>query len=93
MVREVKRAGGIPMVGDSTGGMTAGQGTAKTFRVAGIAATAEESGAELVNFDISGVKAIETAGPITTLHIAKPVSKSAYRVCAAKNCVRSERSK
>ena len=42
MVREVKRAGGIPMVGDSTGGMTAGQGTAKTFRVAGIAAAAED---------------------------------------------------
>lgn len=73
MVLEVKRAGGIPMVGDSTGGMTTRQGTANTFRVAGIAAAVEESGAELVNFDISGVNAIEAAGPIKTLHIAKPV--------------------
>lgn len=54
--------------------MTTGQApTRKTFEASGIAKAAEESGAELVNFDITGVKAVEVDGPIKTLYIAKPV--------------------
>ncbi|MHB9093121.1 MAG: DUF362 domain-containing protein [Eubacteriales bacterium] len=71
---EVRRVGGIPMVGDSSGGMVAGQApTRQTFMMAGIAKAAEESDAELVNFDISGVTAVSGSGPIKTLHIARPV--------------------
>lgn len=74
VVREVQRAGGIAMVGDSSGGMVAGQApTRQTFQVAGIARAAEESGAELINFDISGVEAVQANGPVKTLHIAKLV--------------------
>jgi len=71
---EVKKAGGIPLVGDSSGGMAAGQApTIRTFEVAGIARAAEEAGAELVNFDSAGVAAVAAEGPIPRLHLAKPV--------------------
>ncbi|PKM83404.1 MAG: hypothetical protein CVU89_01265 [Firmicutes bacterium HGW-Firmicutes-14] len=74
MVREVKRAGGIPMIGDSSAGIIAGQApTAQTFRATGIEQAAEESGARLVNFDISGVEPVECDGPVKVLHIARPV--------------------
>lgn len=73
VVSEVLRAGGVPLVGDSSGGMVAGQApTRQTFQVTGIARAAEESGAELVNFDISGVEAVQSDGPIPALHIARP---------------------
>ncbi len=71
---EVKKAGGTVLIGDSSGGMIAGQApTRQTFQVAGIARAAEECGAELVNFDISGVTAVRSDGPVKTLHIARPV--------------------
>ena len=71
---EVKRAGGIPVIGDSSGGMIAGQApTAQTFRVAGMVRAAEEAEAELVNFDTTGVRAVESDGPIGTLYLATPV--------------------
>lgn len=74
VVHEVQRNGGIALVGDSSGGMVAGQAlTRQTFDVAGIARAAAEAGAELVNFDISGVVAVQVDGPVQTLHIAKPV--------------------
>jgi uncharacterized protein (DUF362 family)/Pyruvate/2-oxoacid:ferredoxin oxidoreductase delta subunit len=74
VVREVQQAGGIALVGDSSGGMAAGQApTRQTFQVAGIARAAEEAGAELINFDISGVCTVKAGGPVQTLHIAKPV--------------------
>ncbi len=71
---EVKKAGGIPLVGDSSGGMAAGQApTKKTFEVAGIAGAAEVAGAELVNFDMAGAAAVPAEGPIPILHLARPV--------------------
>lgn len=74
VVREVIKAGGIPLVGDSSGGMIAGQApTKQTFQVAGIAQAAEKSGARLVNFDTSGVRAVQVDGPVKLLHIAQPV--------------------
>lgn len=74
VVGQVKKAGGIPLVGDSSGGMIAGQApTKQTFHVSGIARAAEEAGAELINFDVSGVEPINATGPIRILHLAKPV--------------------
>lgn len=74
VISEVKKAGGIPLVGDSSGGMIAGQApTRQTFEVAGIAAAVSEAGAELINFDTAGVQAVHTQGPVKTIHIAKPV--------------------
>lgn len=74
VAQEVRRAGGIVLIGDSSGGMIAGQApTRQTFEVAGIAKAAAEAGAELLNFDISGVSAVDCKGPIKTIHIAKTV--------------------
>jgi len=54
--------------------MVAGQApTAQTFQVTGIARAAEEAGVELVNFDVAGVGAVNSRGPVSSLHIAKPV--------------------
>lgn len=77
VVREVRRVGGVALVGDSSGGMMAGQApTRQTFEMAGIAKAAEESGAELVNFDTAGVLAVESGGPVKTLHMARPVMEA-----------------
>lgn len=74
VAREVIKAGGVPLVGDSSGGIIAGQApTKQTFQVAGIAEAAEKSGARLVNFDTSGVRAVQVDGPVKILHIAQPV--------------------
>lgn len=71
---EVKRAGGLPVIGDSSGGMIAGQApTRRVFEVAGIAKAAEECGAELVNFDVAGVVAVKSKGPVELIYIARPV--------------------
>lgn len=74
VARAVIQAGGVPLIGDSSGGMIAGQApTKQTFQVAGIAAAAENAGARLVNFDTSGVGAVHVDGPVKILHIAQPV--------------------
>lgn len=74
VVNEVRQAGGIPLVGDSSGGIIAGQApTRQTFQVAGIAAAARESGAELVNFDAAGATPVKSNGPVDTLYIARSV--------------------
>lgn len=74
VVAEVKRAGGVPVIGDSSGGMIAGQApTRQVFEVTGIARAAAESGAELVNFDVAGVVAVKIRGQRELLYIARPV--------------------
>ncbi|WP_418791632.1 DUF362 domain-containing protein [Phosphitispora sp. TUW77] len=74
---EVKKAGGIIQVGDSSGGIIAGQApTTKTFEISGIARAAQEAGAELVNFDSAGIVPVAAEGPIQTLYLAKPVMEA-----------------
>ncbi len=74
VIKEVKKAGGIPLVGDSSGGMIAGQApTRQTFEVAGISSAAFDEGAQLINFDTAGVEAVPAEGPVKVLHIARPV--------------------
>lgn len=54
VVREVQKAGGRPLIGDSCGSTYADM--AEAYRQAGYARVAEETGAELVNFSRSGTK-------------------------------------
>lgn len=73
VVKLVREAGGVPWVGDSSGGMVAGQApTRQTFEVSGIAKAAQEAGAELLNFDVTGVIPVSIQGTVKVLHLAKP---------------------
>lgn len=76
MVELVKEAGGIPWVGDSSGGVIAGQApTKQALLVTGIQAAAEEAGAQVINFDTIGT--LEQPNPrdksLGSYHIAKAV--------------------
>lgn len=75
VIRAVQKAGGIPLIGDSSGGMIAGQSPTRVSLVTtGIQAAAEETGAQVINFDMAGV--IESPNPggrIPVYYIAKPI--------------------
>lgn len=75
VVRAVQKAGGIPLVGDSSGGMGASKSQTKVaLAVTGIQAAAEEAGAEIVNFDLAGViDSANQGGRIPVYQIARPV--------------------
>ncbi|MFZ5639121.1 MAG: DUF362 domain-containing protein [Bacillota bacterium] len=75
VIRAVQMAGGIPSVGDSSGGIIAGQSPTRVSLVAtGIQAAAEEMGAQVVNFDLAGVREIPNpGGRVPVYHIAGPV--------------------
>lgn len=75
VVRAVKEAGGIPLVGDSSGGMIAGQSPTRVSLVTtGIQAAAEEAGAQVINFDLAGVhESANPGGRIPVYYIAKPI--------------------
>jgi uncharacterized protein (DUF362 family)/NAD-dependent dihydropyrimidine dehydrogenase PreA subunit len=63
VVNEVLASGGIPLVGDSSGGMLQGlSSTAKALSQSGIQEAAESAGAEIVNFDKDGVVRVENDG-------------------------------
>lgn len=71
----LKGMGCIVWIGDSSGGAIAGIApTARSFEVAGLRKVALEEGAEIVNFDRSGVKeCIINADYGDKLYLAKPV--------------------
>lgn len=75
VVRAVQKAGGIPLVGDSSGGMGASKSQTKVALVTtGIQAAAEEAGAQVINFDLAGVKdSANPGGRIPFYQIARPV--------------------
>lgn len=72
MAEIVLRAGGKPMIGDSSGAVGL---TARAMRVAGFIKVAVETGAEIANFESAGTYKIDMpAGSILeAVHIAKPV--------------------
>ena len=52
VIESVKQAGGIPYVGDSSGGMMKGNSsTSRALDVSGVQETAERAGATVINFD------------------------------------------
>ncbi len=64
---------GQVMVGDSSGGAIAGKAvTGKAFKVSEVQEAAEKAGAEVLNFDKTGVEGIEV-GNGETIYLAKPV--------------------
>ncbi len=75
VIRAVYKAGGIPLVGDSSGGMIAGQSPTRVSLVtSGIQAAAEEAGAQVINFDMAGVQeAPNPGGRIPIYYITRPV--------------------
>lgn len=74
VVELFKEAGAAKvMVGDSSGGAIAGKAvTAKAFKVSGIQDAAERAGAEVVNFDKTGVVGIKVTND-EIIYLAKPV--------------------
>lgn len=68
VVEEVKRAGGIPWVGDSPGG--AARGVDRVLTNTGIKSAALETGAEIMNFEASGAERRSVNG--TDYYIARP---------------------
>jgi uncharacterized protein (DUF362 family)/Pyruvate/2-oxoacid:ferredoxin oxidoreductase delta subunit len=76
MIRLVKEAGGVPSIGDSSGGMAAGKSpTAQALKLSGIERVARELGAEVVNFDTLGTIEVDVPGGVTfkRLHLARPI--------------------
>jgi len=75
VIKAVQKAGGIPLVGDSSGGMIAGQSpTRVSLATTGIQAAAEEMGAQVINFDLAGVREMANpGGRIEVYHMARPV--------------------
>ncbi len=76
MLRLVRAAGGRPVVGDSSGGLLAGQAqTEKALSVTGIRAAAAANGAELANFDAGRIAVVENSAssPVPVLHLAQSV--------------------
>jgi len=74
MVRLVREAGAVPIVGDSSGGILAGQSpTAKALTVSGVRAAAATNGAEVINFDGDRVMAVDngTNPLVPVLHLAQ----------------------
>jgi uncharacterized protein (DUF362 family)/Pyruvate/2-oxoacid:ferredoxin oxidoreductase delta subunit len=68
VVEEVKRAGGIPWVGDSPGG--AARGVDRVVTNTGIKDAARRTGAELMNFEASGAERRRVNG--AEFYIARP---------------------
>lgn len=87
MVELVKEAGGIPWVGDSSGGVVAGQAPTKQALItSGVQKAAEEAGAKVLNFDTTGT--IERTSPrgnaFGSYHLAKPVGEADIIISLAK---------
>ncbi len=71
MAELVKEAGGVPLVGDSSGAYGF---TGKSLEMCGISQAAKEAGAKLVNFESTGTYSVNVNGKILkNLNIAKPV--------------------
>ncbi len=71
MAELVKEAGGVPLVGDSSGAFGF---TGQSLEMCGIAGAAKEAGAQLVNFESTGTYSVNVNGKILrTINIAKPV--------------------
>ncbi len=71
MAELVKEAGGVPLVGDSSGAFGF---TGRSLEICGIAKAARDSGANLVNFESTGTYSVNVNGKILkTINIAKPV--------------------
>ncbi len=56
VIEAVQQCGGIPSVGDSSGGMMKGSSsTARALKVSGVEAAAKDAGAIVINFDTDGI--------------------------------------
>lgn len=67
----VKEAGGLPLVGDSSGAFGF---TGQSLEMCGIAKAAKDAGAKLVNFESTGTYPVNVNGKIIkTINVAKPV--------------------
>jgi uncharacterized protein (DUF362 family)/NAD-dependent dihydropyrimidine dehydrogenase PreA subunit len=63
VVKAVKECGGLPVVGDSSGGMMKGHSsTARALDVSGIREAVESAGGKVLNFDQEGVLHVENPG-------------------------------
>jgi uncharacterized protein (DUF362 family)/Pyruvate/2-oxoacid:ferredoxin oxidoreductase delta subunit len=69
VAREVRRCGGVPVIGDSPGGAI--RGIRRVWANTGMEEMAERSGIELVNFEASGSKGIDFGR--YTFFVSKPV--------------------
>lgn len=58
VIRQVKKAGGIPLVGDSPGGAICG--IDKVLDITGIKKTVLSEGGEIINFETEGIDKIDT---------------------------------
>ena len=75
LVREVKRAGGIPMVGDSPGGRVTPASLDRLWRDTGMRAVCDEEDASLVSFDDEWVRMPNQQGSAlyASFTLARPV--------------------
>ncbi|MBN1885288.1 MAG: DUF362 domain-containing protein, partial [Candidatus Krumholzibacteriota bacterium] len=80
VVESVRRAGGKPVVGDSPGGAV--RGVRRVWENSGMAAMAERTGVELVNFEASGSRGVPFGA--YTFFVAKPVLDADVIVNVAK---------
>ncbi|WP_406656252.1 DUF362 domain-containing protein [Methanolobus sp. ZRKC2] len=73
----VKKAGGIPVIGDGAG-MTHPGATADAFRESGIEAVSKESGVELINFQTAGFVKVDVpeARHFSRLFVSKAVMEA-----------------
>ncbi len=71
MAELVKEAGGIPLVGDSSGAYGF---TGQSLEMCGLKKAAEDAGAKIMNFESTGTYSVNVNGKVVkTLNIAKPV--------------------
>ncbi|MBU3966893.1 MAG: DUF362 domain-containing protein [Euryarchaeota archaeon] len=71
MAELVKEAGGVPLIGDSSGAFGF---TGQSLEMCGIAKAARDAGAKLVNFESTGTYSVKVNGKILrTINVAKPV--------------------
>lgn len=82
MAELVIEAGGIPLVGDSSGAFGF---TGQSLEMCGIAKAARETGAKLVNFESKGTYSVNVNGKILkTINVAKPVIDCDVLICMPK---------
>ena len=74
LIYQVKDVGGIPWIGDSSGGPFSGL-TSRAFEISGLKEVAQETGAILKNFDVEGVVTLNNPNGIIMkkFHVARPV--------------------
>ena len=85
LIKLVKDHGGIPWIGDSSGGPFLGL-TSRAFEISGINEIAQETGAVIKNFDTEEIVTIENpnAKQIKTFRIARSIIEADVIISVAK---------